>query len=198
MSGYDERLPLRDARATYFRDNGFGDDGGYAKKWVSLRLGPIPFAFPNTSARVRAVRYHDLHHVVTGYRTDLVGEAEIGAWEVASGCAGFAAAWILNLYAMVLGCCAGAPGAVWRAFVRGRRTRNLYRERYDDALLGAELGAVRIRLGLAATAESRPPAATPADRVAFAGWSAVAAALALGTIGIALAPVAFALRAAFG
>jgi hypothetical protein len=31
------------------------------------------------------------------YETDLPGEAEIAAWEIASGCARYQAAWILNL-----------------------------------------------------------------------------------------------------
>lgn len=178
--GYDDGLPLREARARYFRDNAFGDDGGYAKKWVQLQLGPLPFAFPNSAARVRAVKYHDLHHVVTGYATDVVGEAEIGAWEIGSGCAGFVAAWILNLYAMVLGVGSGAPGAVWRAFARGRHTRNLYRHRYDEALLDTKLGALRARLGL----DTPTPAASSADRFAFAFWCALAAALALVTLAL--------------
>jgi hypothetical protein len=110
----DATLTLREARARYFRESGFGEDGGYAKRWVEVQLGPIPFAFPNTQARVRAVRYHDLHHVVTGYATDVIGEAEIAAWEIASGCAGFATAWILNLYALPLGLATSA-GATWRA-----------------------------------------------------------------------------------
>ena len=46
---------------------------------MRLAFGPVRFAFPNTAGRVRAVRYHDLHHVVTGYATDWTGEAEIGA-----------------------------------------------------------------------------------------------------------------------
>jgi len=188
---YDETLPLREVRARYFRDNGFDEDGGYAKKWVAVQLGPIPFGFPNSAARVRAVKYHDLHHVVTGYATDVVGEAEIGGWEIGSGCAGFVAAWILNLYAMVLGFLSGAGGAVFRAFVRGRHTRNLYRTAYDDALLDAALGEVRARLALGA---AEPPS-TPGDRVAFAAWSALAIALALATLAQLVAPVALLLRA---
>jgi len=194
MNAYDDALSLRDARGRYFADNAFGDDGGYGKKWVKLQLGPLPFAFPNSAARVRAVKYHDLHHVVTGYDTDLVGEAEIGAWEIASGCAGFAAAWILNLYAMALGFLSGRPGAVWRAFLRGRHTKNLYRDEYCEALLDARLGAVRARLGLAA-----PPRATraakPGDRVAFALWCALAFALFLLTSALLLAPLWLAVRA---
>ena len=175
----DVELSLREARARYFRENGFGEDGGYAERWVKVRLGPLPFAFPNTQARVRAVRYHDLHHVVTGYATDLVGEAEIGAWEIASGCAGFAAAWILNLYALTLGLATDA-GATWRAFLRGRRTRNLYRADYDESLLAARVGDVRAQLGL----DAAPGAATPNDRLAFAAWAAASIALAAATLAL--------------
>lgn len=188
---YDESLSLRDVRRRYFEDNGFGDDGGYSKKWVQVQLGPLPFAFPNSPARVRAVKYHDLHHVVTGYATSVVGEAEIGAWEIGSGCAGFVAAWILNLYAWTLGLLAGAPGAVFRAFVRGRHTRNLYRTAYDDALLDAKLGEVRARLDLGGGA----PVATTGDRIAFAAWSAVAIALFGVTLALLLAPIALLVRA---
>jgi hypothetical protein len=187
---YDDALTLREARARYFRDNAFGDDGGYAKRWVRVQLGPVPFAFPNTQARVRAVRYHDLHHVVTGYATDVVGEAEIGAWEIASGCAGFVAAWILNLYALVLGLVADA-GATFRAFVRGRRTRNLYRSAWDETLLAARIGDVRELLGLAADAA----APTLADRALFGAWTAAALALALATLALLFAPLAWGVAA---
>jgi hypothetical protein len=175
---YDENQSLRDVRTRYFRDNGFGDDGGYAKVWVPVQLGPITVGFPNTAARVRAVKFHDLHHVVTGYGTDAVGEAEIGAWEAGSGCAGFVAAWVLNAYATAIGFLAGRPRSLWAAFVRGRHTRNLYGTPFDDALLDARLGDVRARLGLDA-ATSR---ASFGDRLAFTAWSAAALSLAAATI----------------
>src|SRR5262245_6442226 len=190
----DDAETMHEGRARYFRENGFGEDGGYAKKWVELKLGPVPLAFPNTSARVRAVRYHDLHHVVTGYATDVVGEAEIAAWEIASSCAGFAAAWILNLYALVLGL-ASDPGATWRAFLRGRRTRNLYRAVYDDALLAERVGAVRARLGLAAGTAEAALAPTLADRAAFVAWVAAALALWAASLALLAAPLVLALRA---
>lgn len=90
MKEYEDALRVRDARARYFESNGFGD-GGYDAKWVKLALGPIPFAFPNGAARVRAVRLHDLHHVATGYDTNVLGEAEIGAWEIGSSRLGLSA-----------------------------------------------------------------------------------------------------------
>ena len=124
MPEYAAALSLREARERYFAAAGLGA-GGYDQKWVPLAMGPLRFAIPNTAGRVRAVRYHDLHHVVTGYGTDWTGEGEIGAWEVASGCRDLLAAWVLNLYAMQLALWF-APRAVWRAFVRGRHSRNLY------------------------------------------------------------------------
>jgi len=185
VPAYAESLSLLDARRVYFDANGFGADGGYAKRWVKVKLGPLPLAFPNSEARVRAVRYHDLHHVATGYDTDWTGEGEIAAWEIASSCRGFLAAWWLNLSAMAIGL-AIAPARIFRAFVRGRHTQNLYAERFDDALLASAVGALRKRLDLA----SPPPAATPADRIAFAGWCVAAVLSLLAQAVMIAAPVA--------
>jgi hypothetical protein len=156
---------LRDARVDYFVRSGFPSDGGYGDRWVRLELGPLPIWFPNTSGRVRAVRFHDLHHVLTGYDTTWTGEAEIGAWEVASGCAHHYAAWVLNLWALGIGLLI-APGATFRAFVRGRHTRNLYRETFDEALLEERVAAARARLRL----DAAPPSPDLGDRLAFAAW----------------------------
>ena len=138
---------LARARDDYFRANGFGENGGYDDAWVDFKLGPSPMPFPNTPARKRAVRFHDLHHALTGYATDLVGEFEISAWEIASGCADHVAAWQLNLSGMVGGLFV-APRRVWHAWLRGRHSRNLYRAPYDDALLSRTVGDVRRELGL--------------------------------------------------
>ncbi len=184
MIAYDDALRVREARAQYFESNGFGE-GGYDAKWVKLALGPIPLAFPNTAARVRAVRLHDLHHVATGYDTSLLGEAEIGAWEIGGSCRGFLAAWILNLYAMQLGFWIDLR-AVHRAFVRGRHSRNLYRTVWDEALLEVRVGELRERLRLTEPA----PEATSADRAAFLGWALVAGSLSLATGALLFAPLA--------
>jgi len=126
-------MSLRDARRIYFEANGFGDDGGYGEKWVDFKLGRVPFPIPNSPSRVRAVRFHDLHHVLTGYDTNLIGEFEISAWEVAAGCKTFAAAWALNLSGMVAGALV-APRRTFRAFVRGRRSSTLYGELFEPLL----------------------------------------------------------------
>jgi hypothetical protein len=140
-------MTLREARAQYFRDNGLDQDGGYDSKWVKVRIGPLPVVFPNTKARRAALLPHDLHHVATGYDTSLVGEAEIGAWELASGCRGYYAAWILNLGAAVTGLFL-APRRVGRAFLRGWRSTNLYHLGIDPSWGDDTVDVLRKRLRL--------------------------------------------------
>lgn len=170
---YDASATLRDARQIYFDANGF-NNGGYDDKWVKLKAGPFAIWFPNTAARVRAVKFHDLHHVLTEYQTTWRGEAEIGAWEVASNCRGHLVAWLLNLAAFGIGLFI-APGAVFRAFIRGRHTRNLYDQPSIDPLLERRVGDVRRDLDLAG--EVSP---TRRDAMAFVIWSAIALATLVG------------------
>jgi hypothetical protein len=174
---------VRAARARYFARNGF-DERDYADRWVRLQAGPIPLYFPNTRTRIRSVRVHDVHHVVTGYATSWTGEAEIGAWEMASGCADHSAAWVLNLMALPIGL-AIAPRATFHAFVRGRRSRNLYRQTIDEALLGRHVDELTRALGL----DRVPGPARAGDVAAFAAWSVVAVATLAMVVTFVLMPV---------
>lgn len=182
---YEPHLTLGEARTRYFVDNGFGEEGNYDEPFVKLSLGPIPVVFPNSAARVRAVRYHDLHHVLTGYATTLTGEAEIGAWELATGCGSMPAAWILNALAMVLGLLLDR-GAVFAAFVRGRYSENLYGEPDLDGLLTHSLGERRARLRL----DREPPPPTALDRAHFVAYAAGGVALHLLLLTLLLIPLA--------
>jgi ubiquinone biosynthesis protein Coq4 len=138
---------VREARARYFAENGFGE-GGYDDRFVVLRIAGLPLVvFPNTKQRVRSVRFHDVHHVLTGYATSWRGEGEIAAWELASGCRDHWAAWVLNSWAALIGLLI-APRAIARAFRRGRASRNLYDRDWDDALLERGVGELRRELGL--------------------------------------------------
>lgn len=174
---YEDSLTLREARDRYFAANGFGADGGYGKKWEKMTLGPLSFYVPNSDGRVRALRAHDLHHVMTGYATDWMGEFEISAWELASGCAHQGFAWLINLGGLVAGM-AHSPRRMLQAFVRGRRSGNLYRTPYDTALLSSRVGEVRARLGLE---RDRPsPRARPRDLAAFVAHLAIGLPVSLG------------------
>jgi hypothetical protein len=162
VTEYATDASMRDALRVYFDANGFGPDGGYAAAWVDLKLGPIPIPFPNTDARRRAVRFHDLHHIGTGYQTNYAGEFEISAWEIATGCRDFVAAWQLNLAGMLGGLCV-YPLRTFRAFIRGRHTRNFYGDIYEP-LLDLSVSAARAKLGT-----DRPaPSPTFSDVALFA------------------------------
>lgn len=174
---YDPNETMLEARRAYFRANGFGEDGGYADAWVDFKLGPVPLPFPNTPARVRAVRYHDLHHLLTSYDTDITGEFEISAWEIAAGCKGYVAAWQLNLGGLVGGMLI-APRRTLRAFLRGRHSRSLYDADFE-ALLGASLGELRARTGV----DDTTPKASFLDALLF--LLALAAGLVVGLLGFA-------------
>ncbi len=121
-------LTLREARDQSVAKLGAGPDGGLSHRWVTLwKLGPIPVGFPNSDSRRRALPLHDLHHAITGYGTDMRGECEISAWELASGCSNFWFAWFINLQGLFLGI-AIAPLRTLRAWVRGRHSKNLYND----------------------------------------------------------------------
>ncbi|HEY0083471.1 MAG TPA: hypothetical protein VGB61_11810 [Pyrinomonadaceae bacterium] len=184
MSLYSPESTLRAERERYFEINRF-EGGGYEEGWVKMKAGPVPIWFPNTVARVKAVRFHDLHHVLTEYPTTWRGEAEIGAWEVATGCAAHYQGWLLNLLAFAIGLVIN-PRGVYRAFMRGRRSRNLYRETFSDELLARKVGDVRRELDL----DKLPAPPAPADRKAFIFWSLVSAATYFGVWAVALLPVA--------
>lgn len=158
---YESFETVREARARYFVDNAFGPDGGYGSPWVMMKAGPIPIAIPNAPSRVRAVRFHDLHHIATGYPTTWIGEAEISAWELATGCADHYAAWVLNLLVFPVGFFL-SPRRLFRAFVRGRHSRNLYRTEFGDALLDLSVSELRRQLEL----DGSEPRATVSDL----GW----------------------------
>ncbi len=184
MTTYGAELTLRAARERYFEINHF-ENGGYEESWVKMKAGPVPIWFPNTVARVKAVKFHDLHHVLTEYPTTWRGEAEIGAWEVATGCAKHYQGWLLNMWAFTIGLVIN-PRGVYRAFMRGRQSRNLYRGIVYNELLERKVGDVRRELSL----DRRPAPPTPRDRRAFVLWALASVAVYLGTWIVALAPLA--------
>src|SRR5207237_8538632 len=97
VNAYPDTISLREARDLFFARSNLGPGGGYARRWVRVETKPLPFYFPNCSARVAAARLHDLHHIATNYKTDWPGEAETTAWEIGGGCGHEYAAWIAGL-----------------------------------------------------------------------------------------------------
>jgi hypothetical protein len=94
---------------------------------------------------------------------------------------------VLNLSAFAIGCCI-SPKRMLHAFVRGRRSKNLYGEGFDAARLTQKVGDVRRELGL----DQAVPSATAAELLAFVGWVLLGALYAFGGM-LSLAAFAFSL-----
>jgi hypothetical protein len=180
---YDPEMTLHAARARYFELSGFGEDGGYNERWIKVKVWRIPIWLPNTQGRVKAVKLHDLHHVLTEYPTTWRGEAQISSWEIASGgLRRYYAGWLLDLLNVAQGLVVNPRGA-FRAFARGRRSRNLFGETFDDALLSRRVGEMRRELLL----EGEGVGASARDVVAFVAWSLASAATYTATVIVPLA-----------
>ncbi|MBX3200203.1 MAG: hypothetical protein KF894_18855 [Labilithrix sp.] len=154
---------VREARDAYLAENGFTVEG-YDAKWTGASFFGIPFKVPNTRRHRWAIMLHDLHHVATGYGTDLVGEGEISAWELRPGAAS------LGLYVggiVLLGTVAGlvfAPRRVVAAWRAARSIRSLHDSlplAADDAayeaVLDLTVAELRERLGVPRGGAARAP-----------------------------------------
>ncbi|HSY77579.1 MAG TPA: hypothetical protein VK890_12015, partial [Bacteroidia bacterium] len=122
---YPPQQTVKEAMQNYFRENDLGEDGGLNKTWAKIKIGPVYLPLLNIPARRKALVLHDIHHIVTGYKGDWRGEVSISAWEVSSGCGKLWAALLIDLWAFAIGLCI-YPESVFHAFLRGRRTKNLY------------------------------------------------------------------------
>jgi hypothetical protein len=129
-------LPVADGRDAYLAENGFSVEG-YEAKWTEASFLGVRFRVPNTRRHAWAIMMHDLHHVATGYGTDLVGEAEVSAWELRRGLRGLGA-YVGSI--IVAGTLAGllfAPRRTlraWRASSPDRRSLFQSTRPYDDLL----------------------------------------------------------------
>jgi hypothetical protein len=145
---YSEALLLEQARDLFFAANGFSV-ADYSAATFTLGAWGWSLRFPNTEKRKRVVPFHDLHHVLTGYGTDWIGEAEIGAWELRAGCNSWIA-YFLNASGVMIGLCR-SPARVWRAFLAAKGQRTLYRDPLPyQSLLQMRVAQVRRRLGIPA------------------------------------------------
>lgn len=182
---YDPQMTLGAARARLFEKSGFGVDGGYEERWIKVKWWRIPIWLPNTQGRRKAVRLHDLHHILTEYPTTWRGEAEISAWEIgAGGLHRYYAGWVLDLMNVAQGLIINRRGT-YRAFLRGRQSANLFRTEFSDELLAESVGEYRRRLRLD---EGLAPASWR-DRLAFLTWAFAGIGTYLGAVLVSLAPL---------
>jgi hypothetical protein len=119
-------VTLQDELATFYKRSGFGDVVGSRSLTVPVYTGCMLVPLPNIETRRRFLKYHDLHHLVTGYSVGRICEGEVSAWELGTGSAFVSPMLgVMNLIALSTGLVL-EPKRMWRAFRRGCASRNLY------------------------------------------------------------------------
>lgn len=119
-------MHLDDTLSAFYRKHGFGEAIGRRPLTVPVYTGCMLVPLPNIETRRRFLKYHDLHHLITGYSVGRIGEGEVSAWELGTGSMRVSPTLgTMNLIALSTGLVL-EPKRMWRAFVRGCRSRNLY------------------------------------------------------------------------
>jgi hypothetical protein len=103
----------------------FGPGGGADAERVVAYLGPFNLDVPNTVSRKRLIAYHDIHHIISGYNNSRIGEGEVSAWELGSGCLNNPLAAFFDFTSMTTGLIYSLH-RVYKAFIRGRESNNFY------------------------------------------------------------------------
>jgi hypothetical protein len=134
----------------YLAENGF-KKGDYDAPSVKVTFWGISFNVPNPPSRQIAVRFHDLHHIVTGYGTDPTGEAEISAWEFGNGLGVFSGVYVKGIVTsgFLFGLIHSPLRTLssWRAGRRGPGLINFSMSVYAD-LLHLSVAELRARYGI--------------------------------------------------
>nr|WKF59610.1 hypothetical protein HUO10_004121 [Paraburkholderia busanensis] len=121
-------MGLREELADFYRRSGFGPVVGARPRTVPVFAGCMLVPLPNIEVRRRYLKYHDLHHLITGYSVGRIGEGEVSAWELGTGSAFVSPTLgVMNLIALSTGLVL-KPGRMWAAFKSGCTSRNLYRQ----------------------------------------------------------------------
>ena len=162
---------IGDALERHYVAHGLPPDGGESEPWFRVHLGPIALRLPNPPARRRAVFFHDVNHVLTGYNTVFSdGEMAIAAFEVGSGCGSFLMAWYINLTMFGFGLLV-CPRTVLRAFIRGSGAASIYHCKDERrTLVAASVAELRERLHL----DGSPGGTRLRASLRFGGWALAA------------------------
>ncbi len=132
MDNHPTADTLRHLLQEFYTEYNLGENGGIQDSKVTIEVTKsFHFYIPNFDDRRKAVLKHDIHHLITGYKSDFKGETEIAAWEIASGCTHYWVGWALDLSSFALGIFF-TPRGIFRAFVRGLRSGNLYYDQVPD------------------------------------------------------------------
>lgn len=146
VATFSSALLVKEARETYFAQNGF-TEAGYTAPTFEFDVFGLRIRIPNFKANQEALPLHDLHHTLTGYGTDLTGEAEVAAWELAAGCSNLFL-YAVNSAAALFGL-GLSPIRVIKAFLKGLGHQSLYLSSLSyEEMLSLTLGELRQKLNI--------------------------------------------------
>ncbi|MEM7400866.1 MAG: hypothetical protein AAF304_02835 [Pseudomonadota bacterium] len=118
----------------FYSKHGFGEDFGFRPKTISVYTGCMLVPLPNIETRRTYLKYHDIHHLVTGYTVGRIGEGKISAWELGTGSAFInPMLGVMNLIALSTGLFL-EPKDMWNAFKRGCISTNLYSKKMRNSV----------------------------------------------------------------
>ena len=142
----------------FYQKYNLGDNGGQHLPYVIIEFFKyFKVYIPNWDERRKAVLRHDIHHLLTGYESVLLGEFEIAGWEIGSGCMNYWAAYLLNSGGLLAGMIV-YPRPTFRAFVLGCRTSNLYQHNLsDEELRNSSIRDLKNLIGLRSSVNSMDP-----------------------------------------
>ena len=129
-------MTTREALIGFYKFNSLNLTADFESHCVRVYIGCILAPVPNINARKKYLKFHDLHHIMTGYGIDRVGESQISAWELGSRSCRKPLISVMNLFALSTGFIL-KPSIVTEAFYRGCRSKNLYY--LSDAMQNAEI-----------------------------------------------------------
>ncbi|UUY06916.1 hypothetical protein LRS11_13795 [Pseudomonas sp. J452] len=166
-------MTLKEELAAFYRRCGFSGTADRQACTVPVYTGCMLVPLPNIETRHRYLKYHDLHHVATGYSTGRIGEGEVSAWELGTGSMlNSPLLGTMNLIALSTGLVL-EPKRMWRAFRRGCRSRNLYPQAMRtqiDSEHWPDLPALRQEL----LESRRDPLPSALRRIEFGAYTATA------------------------
>ena len=130
----DQDMTLQQELSAFYKRCGFGPVLGKRPLTVSVYTGCMLVPLPNIEVRHIYLKYHDLHHLMTGFSVGRIGEGEVSAWELGSG--SFyrnPILGVMNFIALSTGL-ALQPKRMWKAFLLGCQSQNLYAKKTREKI----------------------------------------------------------------
>ncbi|RZG65496.1 hypothetical protein EXE25_13150 [Acinetobacter bouvetii] len=126
-NNFSDSYTLNEVIALFYQKNGFGPIAGDREPLtVGVYTGCLIVPMPNIGVRHKYLKYHDMHHILTGYTVGRIGEGEVSAWELGTGSMfRHPILGVMNLIALSTGFFL-KPKRIVHAYGRGLMSSNTY------------------------------------------------------------------------